>query len=472
MAKKILLLNPPSQGKYFIRDYYCSQVSKGRYCWPPLDLLILSGILKEHFEVHALDASVSGLNCEAALKAIGEIGPDAVISVVGAASWKSDMDFLKAVKDLRQPFMVVSGDYPLAKPEMIRDYDHLDAVLMDFTQSDIVKLLREERGSHLKNIYTREDQGAPVVCSAKTFYVPVPDHAAFPLRKYHLPHINHHPFATLMTDFGCPFACAFCPFERIEYKLRPVENIKDELHQLKSLGIRELWLRDQSFGSVRQHAIDFCELLATFGRFFFWSCEMRADAADEELLKKMKEAGCHTVMFGVESAKDEVLSRHAKKITRAQIEAAFVRARKVGLKILAHFIFGLSGEDLRSQEEILSFSLVLDPDYAVFNVAAPLWNTSFRDEVTKKGWLIAEDIDVDSSDTYPTWESPELCRRDVWRVREMAIRKFYLRPAFLWRQLRGVRSFYQARILVKEGWCFLKKRISFKTDMAFEGSAE
>ena len=52
---RVLLLNPPGE-KLYQRDMYCSNISKGKYYWPAIDLLILSGILGQSYEVDVLDA--------------------------------------------------------------------------------------------------------------------------------------------------------------------------------------------------------------------------------------------------------------------------------------------------------------------------------------------------------------------------------------------------------------------------------
>ena len=53
MAKKenkqtIVLLNPPGKHKY-LRDYYCSHISKAHYYWAPYDLIVLSAQLKKEY---------------------------------------------------------------------------------------------------------------------------------------------------------------------------------------------------------------------------------------------------------------------------------------------------------------------------------------------------------------------------------------------------------------------------------------
>ena len=55
-ATKVLLLNPPSD-RLYIRDQFCSHVSKGTYYWQPLDLLQISARLNaQGYELSIVDA--------------------------------------------------------------------------------------------------------------------------------------------------------------------------------------------------------------------------------------------------------------------------------------------------------------------------------------------------------------------------------------------------------------------------------
>lgn len=449
--KRVLLLNPPGD-RYFIRDYYCSHISKGSYYWMPLDLLVLSGVLKGRFEVHVLDAIVRRLSAETSLRAIKKSDPDCVISVAGAVSWNQDMDFLSRVKALCDVPLVISGDYPLADPGgVIRAHPFVDAVLTDFTDSEIVDFIEGEKTSCLKNVFTAAGPAEPLASDEQLFSFPVPQYPLFGLKDYHLPHILHHPFATVMTDFSCPYTCTFCPFERIKYKVREESNLQEELSFLAGLGIREIWFRDQSFGSHKEHAMRVCALVKKTSKAFSWSAEMRVDAAQRELLAAMKESGCHTVMFGVESASQEVLSRHNKGINLEQVNSAFRLARELGLRTLAHFIFGLQGEDVHSQKELIDFCLALNPDFVSFNIAAPLCNTTFKEEVLRQGLCPERIIEADSSCSYPVWESGKLKREDVWGLRSAALRRFYLRPSYILNHLKNIKTAYQLRSLIREG---------------------
>ncbi len=208
---------------------------------------------------------------------------------------------------------------------------------------------------------------------------------------------------------------------------------------------------DQSFGSDREHAERVCEIMEKECGDLSWSCEMRVDAAREDLLLKMKKAGCHTLMFGVESADEEVLRKHNKRITVQQIRDAFSLAKRTGLRTLAHVMIGMDGENAGSQERLIKLCLELDPQYVSFNIAAPLWDTTFRDILESEKKIFNQKVEIDSSMGVPVWESGSLRTEEVLEWHRKAFRRFYYRPFYIFKYLLEARSAYRVKMMIKEG---------------------
>ncbi len=70
----VVLVNPPNK-RIVLRDMYSSTISKGRYNWPCVDLLVISGILKEHYDVKLLDANTMKLSVDQACDSIVKYSP-------------------------------------------------------------------------------------------------------------------------------------------------------------------------------------------------------------------------------------------------------------------------------------------------------------------------------------------------------------------------------------------------------------
>ena len=107
--KSVVLLNPPGK-KEFLRDYFCSKVSKASYYNQPVDFIFLSGILSGDFNVSIMDCIAERLTDRSALIKLCQVKPDIIIFLTGAVSMGSDFLFLEKVKRKTRSFMVGIGD--------------------------------------------------------------------------------------------------------------------------------------------------------------------------------------------------------------------------------------------------------------------------------------------------------------------------------------------------------------------------
>lgn len=453
---KVLLLNPPAKLRVS-RDYYCGHVCKGQYYWPQIDLLVLSGRLHEAgCQLMLLDAVVDNLTPAEALRKVDTFEPDAVIALTAAISWSEDTAFLADLQRRHSARILVTGDFPRAEPlGALASHPWLDGVILDFADCDLMPAVDGSAQAGLKNLHLRGDTEPPRIAKDRHFSFPLPRHELFLNPKYRIPQAMRSPFTLVITDFGCPFQCDYCYFQRVAHKRRDLEGLREELIHIRSLGIRELLIHDPSFAAVKSHGLEVCDVIRNVSHDFSWTCEFRADSADEQLLQAMKAAGCHTLMIGVESPNEEVMAHHHKPQSVMQVERVFALAREYGLRTLAHFIIGLTGETAATIERLIQFSIELNPDVASFNIARPAWNTGFRDEVVANGWLVDQGVEISGTDCLPVWQSPGLSREEMWRLRNEAVRRFYLRPGYMLRQLSRVRTPYQFQTLVREGWQIL-----------------
>jgi hypothetical protein len=88
----------------------------------------------------------------------------------------------------------------------------------------------------------------------------------------------------------------------------------------------------------------------------------------------------------------------------------------------------------------LDLALELEPDYAQWNYTVPYPRTHVWNELASHGRLLARDWG-EFSNWYPAflpfaYETPD----DLIRVRTLVLRKFYLRPRYVWRRLRKIRT--------------------------------
>jgi radical SAM superfamily enzyme YgiQ (UPF0313 family) len=285
----------------------------------------------------------------------------------------------------------------------------------------------------------------------KVFEIPTPLHELFPLEKYRIPHGKYRPFTCMLTNYGCPYQCNYCISEKIDFKYRPLENIIPELEKLDKLGIREIFIKDFTFGIPADVVKGLCEEMITKFPKLSWICSSRVNVLDEEMLKLMKKAGCHTIQFGVESASQDILDSNNKKIKVEEIINMFDLCSRLRIKTLAHFILGLPGETEESLRQTIELAKRIKCHYASFNVAIPIKGTTLRERCEENNWIIGEEEELDSSRGYPVIETPSLTRERLWELRNYAVRSFYLRPSYVLRMLSYVRTPKDFFNLCKQG---------------------
>lgn len=452
--EKILLLNPPGN-KLYQRDMYCSAVSKARYYWPSIDLLILSGILGQEYEVDILDAIIEGLSGRDCRNKIKGGRYKAVVFLTGTASWRQDFEFLSAVKDTSgAPLLIGNGDILLYRAkEFLEEYPFLDAILFDYTSHEILRFLE---GTHqdISSMAFRSD-GQIEVKKARIlpgeFSYPVPHHEKFPLKKYLLAHGKKFPFTTVQTNFGCPFRCSFCIASTLGFKYRRIDNVMEELCAIRNLGIKEVFFTDFTFEARRKSTLELCQKMVREDLRLSWVCSSRANTLDRELLAWMKRAGCHTVLLGVESGDESILREYSKGVTKDEVRKAFSLCREMGIRTLGHFIIGLPGETEETVQKTVAFSKELDCDIASFNLAMPALGTPLREKALKNGWLEKDELVFDASDSFPVLETPLFSKGQAWRWRKRAIREFYFRPGYIWKRATASHSLYEWKVLILNG---------------------
>ncbi|MFH1849066.1 MAG: radical SAM protein [archaeon] len=438
---KVLLLNPPGK-RLYIRDYFCSMVAKGDYYTPPLDLLIQSGFLRD-FEIKVIDAIAENLDDAECTRRIMDFSPDAIYFLTGSVSWEEDRQFMRPFNDR---ITVASGDN--LDEKTLKDNPWLDAILTDFTDDSLVSFLR---GRPANNMILRDK----VTRMPGDFRIPVPRHELF-MGNYRYPFMTRKPMTSVLTSYGCPYSCRFCIVQTLKHRERPLANVKKELEYVGKLGFRYIYFSDQTFSANRKRALLLCRELKKFS--FEWCCFTRVDCVDPKLLSAMKESGCNTIMFGVESGDEAILKKYRKGYSHEDIRHAFALAKEHGIQTMGTFIIGLPEDTEETIESTIKLALGLGCDFASFNVAVPRKGTQLREMALEKG-LAQEHEPMDQGGTYITMPTQTLGKETVAQLRARAVRKFYFRPRYMINRITKIKSITQLRTELSQAIALVKQKV-------------
>ncbi len=155
-----------------------------------------------------------------------------------------------------------------------------------------------------------------------------------------------------ITSRGCPFNCSYCfnhalhelyPRERRHYR-RTVDDVIGEVQMVRSRWpLEHVVFVDDLFIVDKAWLEELAEKWpAAVGLPFFCNVQASLVARQPELLALLKQAGCHTVSMGIESANDEIRDQLLRRrMTREEIVTAGRQARAAGLQVTATNILGL-----------------------------------------------------------------------------------------------------------------------------------
>lgn len=154
---------------------------------------------------------------------------------------------------------------------------------------------------------------------------------------------------------SCPFQCNFCyhPLGN-KYRQRSLSNFFLELDNLLSTyNINSLLIFDELFALKRDKILEFCERIKSYN--LTWNIQLRVNIVDKELLRIMREAGCRSISYGIESFNKKVLKNMNKHICPDDIERALQMTYDAGICIQGNFIFGDEEENIETFSETLAW---------------------------------------------------------------------------------------------------------------------
>lgn len=271
---------------------------------------------------------------------------------------------------------------------------------------------------------------------------PYPARHLFPdLKEYTNPQpilSTRSPAANLITSRGCPYNCYFCykgVFGRV-WRPRSPENVIGEWHQLvKDYQVAEIGVQDDACNIDSNRIAKICELIIKKKLIIPWSIPngIRADLLNEELLTKMKRAGCYRMAFGIESGNQKMLlEKIGKGLDLKKTRQTIKICRKLGIKTIGFFIIGHPWDTKKTVEETLEFAKHSDLDFAQFTVATPIPGTRLWELVKKQSKLV--NLSWDKFDHYTAgayFEYGEVNDDFINWAKSYTWKGFYLRPKFL-----------------------------------------
>lgn len=438
----ILLINPP----WITRDDNIWHGIKG--AMPPLSLLSIGAVLEEEgFEVSVLDAHVDQLTESGIAGEIFRLKPSVVGITMMTSTAIASHRIAQIVKSVDPKIKVVVGGVHVdALPDEALCNEAIDYAVRGDGEYTLLEICQGRDLEEIKGLSYRKEGRVVHNPSRPTLMdlgqLPRYAYHLVPMHKYY-PAVGAYrklPAINMLMTRGCPGKCIFCNSAETTLRTRPAAKVVDEIIHLRdTYGIREIQFYDDTFTVMKKNVLEFCRLMYEKKVNVTFSCFARTDCFNEEMAQALKKAGCHQVMFGVESGSQKILKILRKDIDLEKTKEAVQLAKKAGIEVRAAFIFGTPGETEETIEETLRYAIDLDPDIAIFNITTPYPGTQLYAWAEENGVLLSRDWwDYELGNSIV--DLPTLSRPAIRAMYDRAFKAFYNRPVMYWRRLRKIRS--------------------------------
>ncbi|MHC1726930.1 MAG: radical SAM protein [Syntrophobacteraceae bacterium] len=168
--------------------------------------------------------------------------------------------------------------------------------------------------------------------------------------------------AILEIGRGCPHRCIYCSQSLLWRRKTRTFSIARLIQDMKTLqndfGAECFLLAYDQFTARRSFAEEFCHQVIDAGlNRIPWYCISRLDTVDESLLKLMREAGCESMCYGIDSGSKRTLAFIRKNIDH---EVLFKRVRETtdsGIVPTLSFVTGFPEETREDLDSTLQLAL-------------------------------------------------------------------------------------------------------------------
>jgi len=306
----------------------------------------------------------------------------------------------RAAKDKLGVGTIFGGPYASFYPDCIKR-EEVDVLIRGEGEEALMDFLNaydnNKDYSQIPNLWTKRN-GSFISNPVRPFETdldkyPIPDRIYY----YKYPKIREAHYKFFMTGRGCPYNCYFCfnqEFRKLyDYQGRHVRRYSPE-HVLEELisceekyPLKRICFADDIFTIQQKWLVQFLPLYRKEIGVPF-SCNVRADIVDEDIVRLLRQSGCDYVQIGLESGnlriRNEILG---KKFSNEQFYRTVELLHKYGIRIRTFNIIGSPTEILEEALETLELNSRAKIEYPTCALYQPYQGTKTDAIARELGYL-------------------------------------------------------------------------------------
>jgi anaerobic magnesium-protoporphyrin IX monomethyl ester cyclase len=450
--------------------------------WQPVGTLSVAAALqREGHEVRFFNGAF--MTHQEILQNVEKIGPQFIGIYSTTFGWEKTKKTASDLKSMfgQDVFICAGGPYPIAVQERcLEDAGKcLDAVVTGEGEITTPEMIRKlTAGGEFDGVLgIAYRKGERIIKNPPRPLITDLDSLPFPSREL-LGDANRYipppgtyrqkPVAVMITSRGCNRRCIYCfqmdKDRRTGIRYRSIGNVLQEIEHCLNLGYNEIKFLDDTFAADYNRAMDLAQEIRKRGLKFTWFASACVNQVDKPLLRAFKNAGCWAILFGAESGVQKNLNMLRKGTTLEQIRRAVREAQEVGLRVSTPFMFGIPGETFEEGLQTIQFSIELNPDMANFHAITPFPGTVLYDDLKHYG-TISNDLE-DFTYQGAAFVPFTMTRQQILQLRQLALKRFYSRPAFILRKLLQMRNWNDCVVAAKSArslfWLWRRNNLFLK----------
>ena len=327
---KVLLVRPEeSRTKYNFKGIIENE---------PLDLEIISSVLKDDFDVHIFDLQIE----EISFKEFINNNYFDVCYIEGRCFQETFMiEYGKEFKNKYHNLVIVGGQHAQINYQRFM-IDEIDYILTGYNYYDLKDIINGNT-KDIKNLCIN-NKGTWIINDFEAVDInnlPLADRSHFYNHPNNYQYLDLKHALWLRTSFSCPYKCEFCIRRKMNMSKYSRRNVYDVIEEIKNNDNEVIYIVDDDFLIDIDYINIFIDEIKKYNLNKKFICYGRSDfiSNNEEIMKRLKEIGLYYVLVGLEDVSN--LDKYNKLNNIDNNERCIKICQKYDINLMAMFILGL-----------------------------------------------------------------------------------------------------------------------------------